>query len=222
MKRLLILALLAVVGLADSSYVFASPKANGDCYPITFFDTLEKAVTEYKELTSSSPVFMPTWLPFDAPLKSVRIVGCGAILKTEYVSDNQKIRVHVNPQIKNSKLSGNYAVSLSDKTKAEYKESKLFYALRFDKIGRSYMILIDKMNGKLIEKETAIEYLTKIANALTVVKGPGNLSNTAPMVWRYNKKTVENFKHSFYSIKSSPKLHRHYNQFVLRPRFPNQ
>lgn len=181
MKKLLMkcsLALLAV-GLtgalfsATASYVIASPKANPECYPITFFDTLEKAVTKYKELTSSSPVLMPTWLPYNTPLKSVRIVGCGTILKTEYVNDNHKIRVHVNPQIKNSKFNVNSTVSLSDKTKGEYKETKLFYTLRFDKKGRNYMILIDKMNGKHIEKEKAIEYLIKTANSMAMVKGNG-------------------------------------------------
>ncbi|MEC0331372.1 hypothetical protein GNQ08_27420 [Paenibacillus macerans] len=174
MKKFLMkcsLALVAVVGLTDAPYVLASPKANGECYPITFFDTLEKAVTEYKELTaSSSPVLMPTWLPFDATLKSVRIVGCGSVLKTEYVSDNQKIRVHVNPQIENSKLSGSYAASLSDGTKAEYKDGKLFYVLRFDKEERNYMIIIDKINGKHIKEDAAIEYLQKIANSLAMVK----------------------------------------------------
>ncbi|MNP63169.1 hypothetical protein D3C76_1585360 [compost metagenome] len=111
---------------------------------------------------------MPTWLPFDAPIKKVRIVGCGAILKTEYMSDHHKIRVHVNPQFKN--LKGDYSVSLNDKTKARFQENNLFYSLRFDKKGRNYMILIDKMNVKHMEKETAKEYLLKISNSLTEVK----------------------------------------------------
>lgn len=62
----------------------------------------------------------------------------------EYVSDHHKIRVHVNPQYKN--LKGDYSFSLSNKTKARVQENNLFYALRFDKKGRNYMILIDKMN----------------------------------------------------------------------------
>lgn len=94
-----------------------------------------------------------------------------AVLKTEYVSGNQKIRVHVNPQIENSKLSGSYAISLSDGTKAEYKDGKLFYVLRFDKEERNYMIVIDKINGKHIKEDAAIEYLQKIANSLAVVMG---------------------------------------------------
>lgn len=160
----LILALLSVT----TSYVNASPKANEECYPITFFDTLEEAVIKYKELTSPNPVLMPTWFPFDAPLKSIRIEGCGSILKTEYVSDKHKIRVHVNPQYKD--LKGDYTASLSDKTKARFQESTLFYALRFDKKGRNYMILIDKMNVEHIEKDTAKELLIKISNSLTEFK----------------------------------------------------
>lgn len=178
MKSLLMkcccLALIAV-GLTNVSYASEFPKGNPDCYPITYFDTLEEAVTKYKELTaSSSPVFMPTWLPFDPTSKSVRIVGCGSALKTEYVGDHQKIRVQVYPIYKNSKWEGSDAVSLSDDTKAEYKENKLFYALRFDKEERNYFILIDKMNVKQINKKTALEYLIKVADSLAMVEGMGN------------------------------------------------
>ncbi len=173
MKTLLMKCSLALfsVGLTGALFltttpnVIASPNAkNEECYPITFFDTLKIGVTKYKELTTSAPVLIPTWFPFETPLKTVRIEGCGAILKMEYVSDNHKIRVHVSPQYKN--LKGDYSVSLSDNTKARFQENNLFYSLRFDKRGRNYMILIDKINVEHIERETAKEYLVKISNSL--------------------------------------------------------
>lgn len=71
--------------------------------------------------------------------------------KIEYEGDHQKIRVQVYPIFKNSKWEGSDPVSLSDDTKAGYKENKLFYALRFDKEGRNYMILVDKKNVKQID-----------------------------------------------------------------------
>lgn len=93
--------------------------------------------------------------------------------KIEYEGDHQKIRVQVYPIFKNSKWEGSDPVSLSDDTKAGYKENKLFYALRFDKEGRNYMILVDKKNVKQIDKKTALEYLTKVANSLAAVEADG-------------------------------------------------
>lgn len=117
---------------------------------------------------------MPTWLPFDPTSKSIRIEGCGSALKTEYEGDHRKTRVQVYPIFKNSKWEGSDPVSLSDDTKAGYKENKLFYALRFDKEGRNYMILVDKKNVKQIDKKTALEYIIKVADSLAMVEGMGN------------------------------------------------
>lgn len=178
MKRILMMFCLALFVSVQNqaSDVYASPAKNTGCYPITSFDTAEKAVSKFKELTegkeplpSSNPVLLPTWLPYEATLGSIRIVGCGTTLKAEYINNKKMIRVHVTPQIKNSKFVGSDIVTLKDGTKSIYKETQLSYMLRFDKEGRTYMILIDKKNGAL-EKISAIEYLYKIANSLAPVK----------------------------------------------------
>lgn len=43
--------------------------------------------------------------------ENVRIEGCGTVLKTEYISNDQKVRIHVYPQM--DKLRVNYTLSLN-------------------------------------------------------------------------------------------------------------
>ena len=85
-----------------SMKAYGTPKNEADiknhCYPITSFDTAQEAVKKHKEIMDkkklaslSSPVLMPTWLPFGATLASIRLLGCGSQLETEYVNGKHQI-----------------------------------------------------------------------------------------------------------------------------------
>jgi hypothetical protein len=165
MKRIYLCLVIASM-LTNVSFTSVSFAKEEDCYPITFFTTIEKAVAQYKKLnTEPNPILLPAWSPNEATLESVRIVGCGMVLKTEYIiEDKQAIRVHVYPKIHNSKFTGG-DIALKDGTIAKHKETDLFYFFQFNKEGRSYNILIDKKNQEM-KKEMAIEYFTKTANSM--------------------------------------------------------
>lgn len=175
MKCLLVLIGLGITGIIPSISAYSEPvllKVDKDArYPITNFDSLSEAVKEYIKLTSTNPVLIPTWLPSESYLESIRIADGGTVLKMEYVGEDQKVRIHVNPQIERSKFSKGNTITINDKTKAEYMEKNFFYVLRFDNEGRNYMIIIDKKDVKSIDKDTAIEYMIKIGKSLTPFKG---------------------------------------------------
>ncbi|WP_145325318.1 hypothetical protein [Paenibacillus xylanexedens] len=184
MKFLLVLIGYGITGIIPSISAYSEavlPKVDKEAhYPITYFDSLSEAVKEYQKLTSKNPVLIPTWLPSESYLKSILIVGDGAILTMEYVGEDLKVRIHVNPQIERSDFSKSNTININDKTKAEYKENHFLYALSFDNEGRNYMILIDKKNVKSINnvnsinnisKDKAKEYMIKIGQSLTPFKG---------------------------------------------------
>jgi len=110
-------------------------------------------------------------------LESICILGGGDVLTTEYVGEDLKVRIHVNPQIERSDFSKRRTITINDKT-AEFKENHFLYALNFDKEGRNYMILLEKKNVKSINnvnpisvRDKAIEYMVKIGQSLTPFKG---------------------------------------------------
>ncbi|MGO4732169.1 hypothetical protein [Paenibacillus sp. 2KB_22] len=179
MKCLLVLIGLGITGIIPyiSAYSEAVlPKVDKDgYYPITYFDSLNEAVKEYQNLTSTNSVLIPKWLPSESYLESIRILG-GDVLTTVYVGEDLKVRIHVNPKIDRSDLSKRRTIIINDKTRAEYKENNFLYSLNFDKGGRNYMILIEKKNVKsinnvnsvsVIGKDKAIEYMVKIGQSLT-------------------------------------------------------
>jgi uncharacterized protein YqfB (UPF0267 family) len=182
-KSLLVLIGFGITGIITSISAYSEavlPKVDKEAhYPITYFASLSEAVKEYQKLTSTNPVLIPTWLPSESYLESIRILGGGDVLTTEYVAGDLKVRIHVNPQIERSDFSMRRTITINDKTKAEYKENHFLYSLNFDKKGRNYMILIEKKNVKsinnanpisVISKHKAIEYMVKIGQSLTPFK----------------------------------------------------
>ncbi|PYY25855.1 hypothetical protein [Paenibacillus illinoisensis] len=184
MKCLIVFIGLGITGIIPSISAYSEavlPKVDKDGhYPITYFDSLNEAVKEYQNLTFSNPVLIPKWLPSESYLESIRILGGGDVLTTEYVGGDLKVRIHVNPKIERSDLSKRRTITINDTTKAEYKENNFLYSLNFDEEGRNYMILIEKKNVKsinnvnpisVISKDKAIEYMVKIGQSLTPFKG---------------------------------------------------
>ncbi|MGF7050306.1 hypothetical protein J2T13_004844 [Paenibacillus sp. DS2015] len=168
MKKLMIkFCCLALISY--SLYSFEMPEAHSDCQPQTHYVSLEDAVSQFKKINASStPVLKPTWIPFNATTERYFIVGCGTSLKMEYESNRDKLRFHIYPELNILDSINKHVFLLRDGTKAEYMENDMYFAIRFNKEGRLYMILVDKM--KKNSKEVAIKNLLKISDSLEVFK----------------------------------------------------
>ncbi|WP_181351309.1 hypothetical protein [Thalassobacillus sp. CUG 92003] len=62
MKRIFVYLGLISFFLTNASLVEPSAEKNIECYPVTFFETLENAVAKFKELdkNQTNPILLPT------------------------------------------------------------------------------------------------------------------------------------------------------------------